>query len=163
MTTWVLRVIEVLVWWCLLIGVWVLTLSSVSTSDMAAAAGSALLCAIAAVAGREAVGGHWRPSRDSLRWFLRLPAVVLVDTARILGVAARQLAAPPGEDPGELRRVDLTADASGPQRAGRQATATLAVSLTPGTYVADVDEENSALVVHSLVSGPPSMETAVSA
>ena len=163
MTTWVLRGAEVLVWWCLLIGVWVLTLSSVSASDMAAAAGSALLCAIGAVAGREAVGGHWRPSRDSVRWFLRLPAVVLVDTARVLAVAARQLTAPPGEDPGELRRVKLTADATRPERAARQATAALVVSLTPGTYVADVDEENSALVVHSLVGGPSSMETAVSA
>ncbi len=162
MAKWLRRGAEVLVWWSLLVGVWVLTLSSVATSEMLAATGSALLCAIAGVAAREAAGGAWRPAPSWAAWFVRLPVVVVSDTVRVLLRAVRLASGAEAEgDPGDLHTLAIPGGETGDRYAARQAISTIAVSLTPGTYVADVDEGHAVLLVHGLVSGGPSMEESV--
>jgi multisubunit Na+/H+ antiporter MnhE subunit len=161
-TRWIGFGVEVLTWWSLLVGVWVLTLSSVATSEMLAATGSALPCAVAATAAREVTGGHWRPSPAWIRWFVRLPVAVVADTGRLLVAAARNVAAGDRDrDPGELRTIPIAGGGPDDAYAARQALATFAVSFTPGTFVADVDPDHAVLLVHVLASGRPSMAEAV--
>ncbi|HZU72909.1 MAG TPA: hypothetical protein VE990_09085 [Acidimicrobiales bacterium] len=161
MAAWGAWALEVLGWWALLVGVWVTTLSSVATSDMAAAAGSALLCALAMPAARRAVGGRWHPSPGWLRWLLWLPAAVAADFVRVSAVALSQLRRR-GSDPGEIRRLPLGPVSAGPVADARQAMATLTLSLTPGTFVFEVDEVAGAVVVHALTRGRSGLERAVS-
>ncbi|HET6794486.1 MAG TPA: hypothetical protein VFH45_08600 [Acidimicrobiales bacterium] len=170
MQRWIAPVVEVVVWAALLVGVWTVTLSSVATSEMLAAAGSALLCGVAVTAARRAMGAAWRPSAGWLRWFARLPLVVPADTFRVTAVAAnrvgRRLTGHP--DPGRgdrtgLRQVQLDRRGTEATRAARRALATLAVSLTPATYAVDVDEDTDRLVVHSLTGDRSTTEDAVSA
>lgn len=153
-------IVEVLVWAALLVGVWVTTLSSVATSEMAAAAGSALLCGVAAVLARRAMDGGWRPSPRWFGWMARLPVAVVVDTVRVLTLAVRH-AGHRSRSVGRIERVALPADGSRARTSAREALGTLAVSMTPASFVFDVDEREGVLVVHSLVSGPPSMTGAV--
>lgn len=146
----------------LLVGVWVTTLSSIATSDMAAAAGSALLCALAAVATRRAVEGVWRPSMRWAGWLLRLPAAVLLDTFRVLGVAARHFGHR-SRSVGRVERIELPHDADPSRARARAALGTMTLSAAPGSFVFEVDEDQGVLVLHTLVRTVPSTSRHVSA
>lgn len=165
MGRWAFAAAEVITWWALLVGVWVTTLSGVTTSDMVAATAGGLLAALAARWTRRAAGGRWRMRPGWLGWLAVLPVAVVADAARLAGVAARHLVIRAGDEPGEgvgrLSRVPLPAGEDGPTGAGRRAAATLAVSATPGTFVVDVDEDAGELVVHRLVDGRPSVDRVV--
>lgn len=153
------RVVETTVWWGLLLGVWVLTLSTIPVVELAVAAAAALPCALAAVAGRRAVAGCWRVRPRWLRWAFVLPVAVVADACRVLVVPLRPHART-GSEPGELREVPLAHDPDPARANGHRALAAAVVSVTPGTYVVD-DVEQDRLVAHSLVDGPPRMDEVV--
>jgi multisubunit Na+/H+ antiporter MnhE subunit len=139
--------------------VWVVTLSSVATSEMASAAGSSLLCAVAATAARSAVGGRWRPSPRWVAWLARIPVAVVVDTVRVWALAASH-STRRTRAVGRIERFRLPRADEATTNA-REALATLAVSSTPGSFVFDVDEDEPALIVHALVPTVPSVADAV--
>lgn len=151
---------ELLCWWAMTVGVWLLTLSSVTLPDLLVAAACGLPCAVAARAGRKAVGGVWRPRPGWIRWWAVLPLSVLADTARVFAVAARR--GQESHPPGRVTTVHLPRDAQEPVAAARRALATLAVSSTPGTFVIADDPQALRLVVHSLSEKPTLMEKVVS-
>ena len=93
-------------------------------------------------------------------WMVRLPAAVVLDTVRVLTLAARH-AGHRSRGVGRIDRVALPADRRPARTSAREALGTMAVSMTPASFVFDVDEEERVLVVHSLVSGSPSMTGAV--
>lgn len=156
---------EVLVWWVVLVGIWLCTLSSPSASEMGVSVASGLLCALVAVPVRRALHARWHPQLSWLRWLLPLPAAVLADMVRLFALALRprRATAAGGDDKdGELSEIQLPAD-DHPHRAGiRRALASLALSATPATYVVDSRPEDNVLIVHSLGSGAPSLDEAVS-
>ena len=156
------RSLEVRVVAALLVGVWVTTLSSVATSDMAAAAGSALLCALAAVAARRAVEGAWRPYLRWAGWLLRLPAAVVLDTFRVLGVAVRHFGHR-SRSVGRIERIELPHDADRSRARARAALGTMTLSAAPGSFVFEVEEDQRVLVLHALVRTVPSTSRQVSA
>ena len=55
-------------WWAALVGVWLVTLSSVNPSEVAISAGAALPCAATAVAARRAMGTHSGHVGDYVAW-----------------------------------------------------------------------------------------------
>ena len=120
-------------WWLLLIGVWLLTLGAVTTSELAAAVLLALPCALAARAARLALGGRWRVRPGWVKWVRHLPVSALRDTFAVLRARG----------PGRLDRMAVAPD-------NDPAVATVAIGLTPGTLVADAGEDE--VLVHSLVS-----------
>jgi len=156
----VTRLAETVVWWAVGIGVWLLTLSSVSAPDVVAAVVAALPCAVLAVAARRAVEGSWAPQLRRLRQVLPLPVAVGADTVRLLGRAAAVLAGHP-IPAGDLREVHLERDRGAERWAAHQATAVALVSASPGSVALHVDEKTGQLLLHMLGSGRPRMEEVV--
>jgi Na+/H+ ion antiporter subunit len=131
---------EIVSWWVALTGLWLLTLSTVSGPELAAAAVLALPCAVAARAARHATDGSWTPKRRWARWFARVP--VVRETWRSLRV----------------RRSDRTESIALPDEPAstseaRQALATVAIGLSPGSMVVDAPNGSHVLVVHRLFDG----------
>ena len=59
----VARAVETLIWWVVLVGVWLSTLSTVSTQELVVAACCGLVCAVLATTARAVYRGSWRPAR----------------------------------------------------------------------------------------------------
>ncbi len=141
-------------------GLWLLTLSSVSTSELVTALLCALPCAVLAIAARRAVESSWAPRPRWIRWLLPLPAAVLADGARVLGLAALSLAGRP-VPAGELRTVGLIRDRDDRAWRAHRAVAVTLVSPAPGTVALDVAPRSGELLVHALGSGRPEMQEVV--
>jgi multisubunit Na+/H+ antiporter MnhE subunit len=117
------RAVESGVWWAVLVGVWLTTLSAVNWQDLLVAAVLAVPCAIIATLVRRAYGGRWRPASA---W--RLPADIVRGCGALLARRAT------------LRRI--------PVSALRKGVKTVVVSASPGTVV--LDDKDDALLVHAL-------------
>ena len=152
---------EVAVWWALLCGLWLITLSSLSTGEELVAAGCALVAAVAAAGARRAMEGAWRPTVRWVAWAGPVLVAIPVDTVRVLGLAARRVIRPHTAVGDEVVRVRLPHRERTAVGAARGALGTFAVSVTPGTVVVDWDQDRGELVVHRLVRGSPSLEQVV--
>jgi multisubunit Na+/H+ antiporter MnhE subunit len=153
-------VLEVGCWWGASVGIWLLTLSSVTGPELVAAAACGLPCGLAARAGRHAMQASWQPRLRWARWLAALPAAVVADTGRVLMLAIRGLAG--DQQPGGLRQVQLPGGERAAVAAGHRALAALAISLTPGTFVLGTDPEENMLLLHSLATGWPQLDRVVS-
>jgi multisubunit Na+/H+ antiporter MnhE subunit len=153
------RVVEALVWWVVLCGVWAATLSTFPLPELVAGAVAALACAVAAVAGRRAVDGCWRVRLRWLRWLLPLPAAVVTEAARLLVLPLRRRARTQGV--GHIREVALEPGTGGPVAEAHRALATTVLATTPGSFVLDTRPDDDVLVVHAIVSGRPRMDEVV--
>jgi multisubunit Na+/H+ antiporter MnhE subunit len=117
------RAVESVVWWAVLVGVWLTTLSAVNWQDLLVAAVLAVPCAVAATLLRGAYDGRWRPARA---W--TLPVEIARGCAALFSRRA------------ELRRIPVTAL--------RKGVKTVVVSASPGTVV--LDDDGDSLLVHAL-------------
>jgi hypothetical protein len=115
------RAVESAVWWAVLVGVWLTTLSTINWQDLLVAAVMAVPCALAATLLRGVYHGHWRPASA---WTLPL---AIVRGCRAL--FSRRT---------ELRHI--------PVKPVRKAVKTVIVSASPGTVV--LDDEGDSLLVH---------------
>lgn len=149
---------EVAIWWALLTGLWLITLSSLSTAEEVVAAGCSLVAAVAATAARRAMQGAWRAQSRWTRWVLLLAAAVPTDTARVLVLAAHQLRHP-ADVHGRVERLAARSPEPASVAAARRALGTFVVGATPATVVIDWGRDE--LVVHRLVGGSASLEEAV--
>lgn len=152
--------LEAVFWEAACTGLWLLTLSSVNTPELATALCAAVPCAVLAVTARRAVGGSWAPRPRWTTWLVPLPVAVLADTARVLARAAGVLAGRRIPD-GRVREVRLPRDRPSARWRTRQAAATGLVTAAPGTVVLDVDERSGRMLLHALGDGRPSMEEVV--
>lgn len=151
---------ELLVWACLTLGVWVVTLSSVPLGEMAIGAGAGLGAAVVATLARRALGGRWRPSPRWVAWVPHLVVSVPRDTLTLYVSALRRMGLSRSSVEFEVRSVQLPPEAP-ETRAARLALGTLMVAATPGTVVIDEDPDSGELVVHGLTRGPSSLERRV--
>lgn len=141
---------EFAVWAGLCFGVWLLTLSSVTSQDVLLAALAAVLAALCAVGGRKIAGGRWRFRISWARWYLGLPVAIVLDTAKVLFLvysARRQY--------GRTATIDLPDDEEHDLAAGRCAVGAMALSASPGAYVADADPAEHKMTVHTVGSPAP--------
>lgn len=148
-------VVELAVWWGVLIGIWMITVSPPDWPDVWLASGAALLCALLTVAARHALEDRWRPGREALRWPLLIPIAAVADTFRVLVLPLRATRQHPRRE--DLVTVRLPRDVSPTRGATRRAEGTLVLSATPATMVVDSAPEDSTLLVHRLASGPPDL------
>lgn len=133
-------VAEALAWWSLCFGLWLLTLSSVTTEDVALALAAGLLSALCAVVGRKLTGGRWAVRWRWSRWFATLPVTVLSDTVGVLSAAYR-LHRPQGS----TGTITLPRPEAPAVTEGRAALSSLALSAAPASYVFDRDPEERVL------------------
>lgn len=138
---------EAVAWWGACLGVWMVTLSAFSGQEFLVASLAAIPCAALAIVARIAAEQSWafRP-----RWFATaalVPVMIVRETAQVLRAAAIGYR-------GRFYPVEVEDSAGkGPIPRGRRATAIMLISVTPGTFVADIDEEKGEALVHVLVPG----------
>jgi multisubunit Na+/H+ antiporter MnhE subunit len=148
---------EVLVWWAVGIGVWLLTLSSFAWPEFWLAVATTLPCAVMAVVARRAAEAQWAWPWEALRWLALIPVAILTDAAGVLWRPWSQRR----PDEGHFSVVRLAAVGHSPRVATRRALSAIAVSVTPGSYVVDVDPDSGEMTIHSLSSARPRMEEVV--
>ena len=148
------RAIEVTAWAALCVGIWLLTLSSVTLPDLCLAVAAGLLCGLLANAGRRLAGGRWHPRPRWAIWLLGLPVTVIVDTVGVWRTAARATFNP-GQS-GYEHLIKLPAGEPDDVAATRRGIATLALSASPGSYVIDFDPDRRELLIHTLADSAPS-------
>ncbi|MEV6206247.1 hypothetical protein [Kitasatospora sp. NPDC051914] len=136
---------EIAVWWCVLTGLTVVLISTVSPVELLVAALAALGAAFAARAMCLASGTEWRGARRAGRAVIRLPRSVLRGCAALLSALARR-----DEGGARLHRVVLR-EGSDPGWAGA------ALAASPDTCVIDMPHGDDALV-HTLGDRPGPME-----
>lgn len=143
---------EVAVWWVVLWGVWILTLSSVTSQESVVAGVATLPAATAAVAVRRAERVAWRPDWSWGRWVLVWPVGVVADSVRVLAFAVRRRR-------GSFESLELPSE-RGRLRSARRTFAALTLNSTPSTVVVDVPEEPR-FTVHVLGRGRPRLDRTV--
>lgn len=151
--------VELLCWEGFCLGVWLITLSSVSMPELVTAIASSVPCAMATVATRRVLAGSWRPRAVWLRWLMLLPVAVVADAARVLALPLRR--AGQVDECASFRQHPLSHFDNPAREAAWQAISVLAVSATPGSYVVDVDPSRDRVLLHSLVGGAPDMTKVV--
>jgi multisubunit Na+/H+ antiporter MnhE subunit len=151
-------VLEIALWWALMVGVWELTLAGTTLPDISAAIGAGLLSGTGAYVARRLIGGSWAPDPRWLRWLPVIAVNAVADTVRAFALAARHVVRRDvGATFGEVplrRRSEREADI-------HRGLATLAITSTPGSVIYDEDVDGSRLFKHELVSGPPDLEGVV--
>jgi hypothetical protein len=166
------RFVETLVWWVVLCGLWLLTLSTFPTPELVAAVAVSLPCAASATVARRAVGASWRVRPGWARWLPPLPVAVLADTVRVLAAVLRRPVVR-GER-GRLLRVAPRPESDKRYAATQRALAVVALSLSPGSVVVgaandpdrddgegDGDGDGDELLLHVLADGPPRMNEVI--
>ncbi len=142
---------EVVIWWAVLLGVWLMSLNAFSYEELGTAAGLALPCAFAARAARIAARGRWRVRPHWARWLPHLPVAVLHDTVAVLRLATKR------DRPEDDSFDEVPLD--GGQQVAHEALATAVVSSAPGSVV--VDAKDNRLCVHHLPIGETGLSRAV--
>lgn len=142
---------ELLIWWCVSVGVWMVSLSAYSGQDLVVAVACGLACAVMALLTRRAVRADARPPVAMLRWLAVLPGSIVLDAGRVLLLPWRPRAR---STAGTFRRLPLHAAGDSPGAVGRRATAAVLLSSTPGAFVVDVDPGSGTALVHAV--GPES-------
>lgn len=127
-------------WWLGLTGLWVLTLSTPSLPELVAAVVAGLICALAARAGRRAMGGAWRPRLAWAGWLRHVPLATVRETGWILR----------RRPDGRFDDVELPAESENVHEA-RLAVAAAVVGSTPGTMVVATPPGERRLVVHRML------------
>lgn len=142
---------ELLVWWGVTTGVWIVSLSAYSSQDLVAALACGVPCAVMAVLARRTLRLAARPPAEAWRWLAALPWSIAVDTVRVLALPWRRGAR---SSAGQFRNMPLGPSGTSAGAVGRRAAAALIMSATPGAFVVDVDPDTGTALVHAL--GPAS-------
>lgn len=145
------RVVEVLVWWAVAYGIWLVSLAAVTFQELIAGMAVSLSCAFAAYGVRWAVGEAWTVRPGWMRPLLVLPLVLVLDTVQVLSAVATR-------SRGRFTTVPTGATGDDPDARSRRAMATIFLSVTPGSYVLDADPRTGDLLVHSLARRGPRMK-----
>lgn len=151
MNEWARRALEALLWWGICWGIWLLSLSELAGDEMVMAALCAIPCALLAVAGRIAAEHAYGLRPGWLLPALAFPAAVVSDTVQVLASAVTRRA-------GRFETIPVSgARGHGALPEGRRAIAGLFITVTPGSFLADIDPDTGEAVVHVLAERGPSM------
>lgn len=158
--------VEIAAWTAMTWGIWLVSLSAVSTEELIVGGGCAVGCGVVCAVIRRLVGGRWRPAARTFLPAVLVPVAVVADAAAVLAApwrprrwlrAGRSHRRGQDGTGGHLVTVDIGARGPSPAAAGRRAIATLVVSASPGSVVVDADPETGELVAHVFCSVGPSL------
>ena len=139
--------------WCgLCLGIWLITLSAVSTQELVVAVLVSLPCGVLAVAGRVATQRAWHLRPAWLVPIVVLPVAIVSDTVQVLGSAVLRRS-------GRFEIIPVDGGRGrGPKVEARRAIAAFWVTVTPGSFVVDIDPETGDALVHVLAERGPSIQ-----
>jgi multisubunit Na+/H+ antiporter MnhE subunit len=142
-----------LAWWAALSGVWLLLVDTVRLDELLVGiVASAITATVAAAVHRLGYIRFW----PRLAWARELPELVLavvVDCGLLAQALWRKVVR---RQPvrGQTLRVPFHHGGDNGRDGARRALVNFAVSLTPNSYVVDIDPEGDSLLVHRLVPAP---------
>ena len=105
------RLPGVALWSGISLGIWLLSLSSLSWGELVVGGACSLAVGVVTVAAQRAVGVRWAPTASSLRPVLAVPLAIVTDA---LQVVARPFRRPDAR--GRFERVDIDAAAPRPRQ-----------------------------------------------
>jgi multisubunit Na+/H+ antiporter MnhE subunit len=127
------------------LGIWLLSLSSVSDEELLVGSLCALATGVFAVAAKHAAQVHWSVRAIPVRPLLRVPLAVVGDAVQVL------LRPIPGLGrPAKVVTYDLDQRGDSAAATTRRVVTVLAVTSAPGSLVLDLDAESGRLTLHSL-------------
>jgi len=141
-------------WWAVLMVVWLLLVDTTDPEELATGAVAAALAATLAAAVHQRGYIRFQPR---LRWLRHTPALlwnVVVDCG-LLGGALWQRVVLRRPVTGTTMRVPFEYGSDSGRDGARRALVNFAISLTPNSYVIDIDPEAHSLLIHQLVAGLP--------
>jgi multisubunit Na+/H+ antiporter MnhE subunit len=145
------RVGSWLVWWVLMMSFWVMIDDSVSTDELLAGAGAAVLAALLAELVTHQAAARFRMRIEWLVPALRLPGQVARDTVVVYGALWRRLAH--GEEPhSAFEELPARFGDDSPEGVTRRTLLVGGASVAPNTIVLGIDKDNDVMVVHRLVA-----------
>jgi multisubunit Na+/H+ antiporter MnhE subunit len=139
-------------WWAALMAAWLLFVESLALAEIVVGVVASAAAASTAEVVRERGYARFSPRA---RWLVHVPRVglqILVD-CWILGVALVEQLRGRRTVRGVMYRVPIYYGDDSSQAAARRALLNFAVSITPNSYVLDLDEETSTALIHQLVPG----------
>jgi multisubunit Na+/H+ antiporter MnhE subunit len=139
-----------LAWWAALAVIWLLLVDTLDPQELLVGAGAASVAAtVAAAVHRRGYIRFW-PKAAWLREVPNLFRDVIVDCGLLAAALWRRVAR---HQPvrGETIRVPFHHGGDNGRDGARRALVNFAVSLTPNSYVVDIDPEGNSLLVHRLV------------
>lgn len=138
------------------LGIWLLTLSSVSDEELLVGSLCALATGGIAVAAKRATQVRWSVRAVPVRPLLRVPVAVVGDAVQVLARPILGVGRPAKVMTHDLRQRGNAAEAT-----TRRVVTSLAVTSAPGTLVLDLDAESGQLTLHSLQTSGPHPEGAL--
>jgi multisubunit Na+/H+ antiporter MnhE subunit len=155
--SWLRGASEALTWSGAAFGLWLISLSAVSNQEILIAALASLPCGAAAVGARLAVRDSWTLRPGWLKPALQLPLSLVTDAVQVFAACV-----PFRRRPGRFETVPTGAGGDTARARSQRAVWSALISVTPGSYVLDVDEESGDMLVHSLAHAGPQIAAAVS-
>jgi multisubunit Na+/H+ antiporter MnhE subunit len=139
-----------LAWWAVLVAAWLLLVDTVRADEVAVGLVAAALSATLAAAVHQRGYIRFWPRA---RWVREIPYLlwdVIVDCGLLVGALWRSVVLRQ-EVRGATIRVPFHHGGDNGRDGARRALVNFAVSLTPNSYVVDIDPEGDSLLVHRLV------------
>jgi multisubunit Na+/H+ antiporter MnhE subunit len=127
------------------LGIWLLSLSSVSDQELLVGGLSSLATGAAAVAAKRATKVRWSVRAVPLRPLLRVPVAVVGDAVQVLARIVPGVGRPP-----KVLTLDTHQRGDSAAATTRRVATTLAVTSVPGSLVLDLDAKTGRLTLHSL-------------
>ncbi|HWF14879.1 MAG TPA: Na+/H+ antiporter subunit E [Acidimicrobiales bacterium] len=127
------------------LGIWLLTLSSVSGEELFVGSVCALASGAAGVGAKRAAKARWSVRAAPLRLFLRVPAAVVGDAVQVLLRPVLPL-----RRPAKVVTLDLRQRGDSAAATSLRLVSALAVTSAPGSLVLDLDAASGRLTLHSL-------------
>jgi multisubunit Na+/H+ antiporter MnhE subunit len=145
------RVGSWLVWWVLMMSFWVMIDDSISTDELLAGAGAAVLAALLAELVSYQAASRFRMRIEWLVPALSLPGQVIRDMVIVYRALWRRLAR--GEHPhSAFVEVPARFGDDSPEGVTRRTLLIGGTSIAPNTFVLGIDKDHDVMVVHRLVA-----------
>jgi Na+/H+ ion antiporter subunit len=145
-------------WWLVLAVLWLLYQGEYNKIEKIAAACAAAVAATVAVVVRRQERTDLRLEPRWLGRALRVPWQVVREFGIVTVFLARGLARRRVPPTGGFRTLAFPTGGARPAERGRRAFAALAMTYSANSYVVDMDEDEHAVVVHTLSPVPPGEE-----
>jgi multisubunit Na+/H+ antiporter MnhE subunit len=145
------RVGSWLVWWVLMMSFWVMIDDSISTDELLAGAGAAVLAALLAELVSYQAASRFRMRIEWLVPALSLPGQVIRDMVTVYRALWRRLAR--GEQPpSAFMELPARFGDDNPEGVTRRTLLIGGTSVAPNTFVLGIDKDHDVMVVHRLVA-----------
>jgi multisubunit Na+/H+ antiporter MnhE subunit len=147
-----------LLWWVGSMLLWLLLTSTIDKAEAVVGSGASIVAATAAEAVRSSGPFGFRPRASWLVRAWRIPIRIATETGQAFLVLWNHLTRR-RRVRGAYRVIPFRHGGTGPTDGARRAVATIAVSVSPNTFVIGFDREDDVMLVHQLKPDPGQAKT----